>query len=57
MGSLGFKKEIILVEEGCTEFSNIAGLGHIKFPKGKIDTKFEETRRVLEREKIIEARP
>jgi predicted nucleotide-binding protein len=26
-GKLGFKKAIILLEEGCEEFSNIAGLG------------------------------
>lgn len=55
-GRLGFKKAIILLEEGCIEFSNITGLGYIKFPKGKIDAKFEEIRRVLEREKIIESK-
>jgi predicted nucleotide-binding protein len=26
-GSLGFKKAIILLEEGCEEFCNIVGLG------------------------------
>ena len=32
-GRLGFNKAIILLEEGCEEFSNIHGLGHIPFPK------------------------
>jgi len=52
-GRLGFKKAIILLEEGCEEFSNIHGLGQIRFPKGNIGAKFEEIRRVLERERIV----
>ncbi len=52
-GHLGFKKAIILIEEGCKEFSNIIGLGQIRFPKGNISAVFEEIRRVLEREKIL----
>jgi len=52
-GRLGPKKAIILLEEGCEEFSNIVGLSQIRFPKGHISAKFEEIRRVLEREKII----
>ncbi len=52
-GHLGFKKAIVLLEEGCEEFSNIAGLGQIRFPKGNVSACFEEIRRVLEREKII----
>lgn len=43
----------MLLEDGCTEFGNIARLGQIRFPKGNIVAKFEEVRRVLEREKII----
>jgi Predicted nucleotide-binding protein containing TIR-like domain len=35
-GRLGFKKAIVLVEDGCEEFSNIHGLGQIRFPKGNI---------------------
>ena len=53
-GRLGFRKAIILFEEGCQEFSNIFGLTQIRFPKGNIEAKFEEIRRVLEREGIIE---
>ena len=52
-GRLGFKKAIILLEEGCEEFSNIHGLGQIRFPKGNIKAAFEEIREVLEREGII----
>jgi hypothetical protein len=52
-GRLGFKKAIILLEEGCAEFSNITGLGQVRFPKRNISTAFEEIRRVLEREKIL----
>jgi len=49
-GRLGFERAIILLEEGCTKFSNIHGLTTIRFPKGNIEPKFEEIRRVLERE-------
>lgn len=52
-GRLGFTKAIVLLEEGCEEFSNIAGLGQIRFPVGNISAEFEEIRRVLEREGLI----
>lgn len=52
-GRLGFRSAIILVEEGCAEFSNIQGLTQIRFPKDNILAKSEEIRRVLEREHII----
>jgi predicted nucleotide-binding protein len=54
-GRLGFEKAIVLLEEGWEEFSNINGLGQIKFPKGNITAAFEDIRRVLERENLIEA--
>ncbi len=54
-GRLGFARAIVLLEEGCEEFSNIQGLGQIRFPAGKISTAFEEIRRVLERENFIVA--
>lgn len=54
-GRLGFTKAIVLLEEGCEEFSNIQGLGQIRFPKGNIAAKFEEIRLVLEREGVLEA--
>ncbi len=52
-GKLGFERAIILLEEGCEEFSNIIGLEQIRFDKDKIDAAFEQIRMVLERESII----
>ncbi len=49
-GRLGFEKAIIMLEEGCEEFSNVQGLGQIRFPKGNIKAAFEEVRAVVERE-------
>jgi predicted nucleotide-binding protein len=49
-GRLGFRRAIILLEEGCEPFSNIHGLTYIAFPKDKLESAFEEIRRVLERE-------
>jgi predicted nucleotide-binding protein len=43
-GRLGFSRAIILLEEGCQEFSNIHGLGQIRFPKGNIKAVFENVR-------------
>jgi predicted nucleotide-binding protein len=51
-GRLGFKRAIVLLEEGCDEFSNIQGLGQIRFPRGNIAAKFEEIRLVLDREGV-----
>jgi predicted nucleotide-binding protein len=50
---LGFRRAIVLLEEGCAEFSNITGLGHIKFPKGNLRAASEEIRKVLEREGLL----
>jgi predicted nucleotide-binding protein len=52
-GRLGFERAIVLLEEGCKPFSNIEGLGQIRFPKGNIAAAYEEVRRVLEREKLL----
>lgn len=49
-GRLGFTKAIVILEDGCEEFSNIQGLGQIRFPRGRISAAFEEIRSVLERE-------
>lgn len=54
-GRLGFTKAIVLLEEGCEEFSNIQGLGQVHFPKGNIKAAFEEVRELLEREGLIDA--
>ncbi len=53
-GRLGFRRAIVLLEEGCEEFSNIAGLGQIRFPTGDVMAKSEEIRRVLERDELVE---
>lgn len=53
-GRLGFTRAIVLLEEGCAEFSNIQGLGQIRFPTGKVGAAFEEVRRVLEREGFLD---
>jgi hypothetical protein len=42
------------LENGCEEFSNIQGLGQIRFSKGDITASFEEVRRVLEREGFLD---
>lgn len=52
-GRLGFERAIILLEEGCEEFSNIVGITQIRFSHGRISETYEDIRRVLEREKIL----
>jgi len=39
-GRIGFSKAIVLLEQGCEEFSNILGIGEIRFPKGNIKSAF-----------------
>jgi hypothetical protein len=39
-GKLGFKLAIVLLEDGCEEFSNIRRLNQIRFPKGNIAAVF-----------------
>jgi len=53
-GRLGFTRAIIMLEEGCDEFSNIAGLGQIRFPKNDIKAAFHDVQLILEREGLIE---
>ncbi len=53
-GRLGFERAIILLEEGCEEFSNVQGLGQIRFPKGNVSAVFENIRRVMEREELVD---
>ena len=52
-GRLGFERAIVLLEEGCEEFSNIEGLGQIRFPKDTVKSAFEDIREVLEREGVL----
>lgn len=55
-GRLGFEKAIILLEDKCEEFTNIQGLGQIRFSIGSFSTTFEDIRKILERENIISAK-
>jgi predicted nucleotide-binding protein len=52
-GRLGFDKAIVILEEGCEEFSNIHGLIQVRYPKGNISAKFHEVRALLEREGLV----
>lgn len=52
-GRLGWKKAIVLLEEGCEEFSNIEGLGQVRYPKGNVSAAFDEIRQVLVREGLL----
>jgi predicted nucleotide-binding protein len=52
-GRLGFERAIVMLEEGCNEFSNIHGITQIRFPKGKIENSFEQVAWVLRRERIL----
>jgi len=54
-GRLGTSRAIILLEEGCSDFSNIGGLTQIRFPKENLKPVFEDIRQVLERERLIQA--
>lgn len=55
-GRLGFEKAIILLEDGCEEFSNIHGVIHIPFPKSNIKAAFEDIRAVVDRERALRRR-
>ena len=52
-GRLGFDRTIVLLENGCEEFSNIVGLEQIRFEKGNISTAYEKIRMYLERENLV----
>lgn len=53
-GRLGFRRAIVILEKGCEAFSNIDGLGQIRFAKANIKGAFEEIRAVLEREGLVD---
>jgi predicted nucleotide-binding protein len=52
-GKLGFKRAIVLRQEGLEDFSNVDGLQYIGFTGDKIDQTFYELTRVLKREGIV----
>ncbi|WP_372683880.1 TIR domain-containing protein [Desulfosarcina sp.] len=49
-GRLGMSRAIVLLEESCSEFTNIIGLSQIRSPRGDIAARFKDVRRVLKRE-------
>jgi predicted nucleotide-binding protein len=49
-GRLGFSRAIVLLEEGTEEFSNIAGIQQIRFPKDHIKETFGDVLAVIKRE-------
>jgi predicted nucleotide-binding protein len=49
-GKLGFGRAIILVEQDCHEFSNVAGLQQIRFAKGNIVETFGDVLATIRRE-------
>lgn len=53
-GRLGRQRAIVLLEQGCQEFSNIHGLIQIRFPVGDIMARSEQIRQVLERESVLD---
>jgi len=53
-GRLGFKRAVLLVQEGIEEFSNVAGLQHIPFSGENVEQTFYELQRVLKRESQLE---
>jgi hypothetical protein len=55
-GKYGFGRVALLSEEGCEGFSNMAGIVHLDFPQGQVDTTFIELRRMLQREGLMRAR-
>jgi predicted nucleotide-binding protein len=52
-GKLGFEKAIVMLEEGCEQFSNIHGLNQVRYPTGNISAKFHEVHELLKREKLL----
>jgi predicted nucleotide-binding protein len=50
-GRLGFSRAIVLLEEGVEGFSNMCGIQHISFGKGRIKETFGDVLAVINREK------
>jgi hypothetical protein len=49
-GKLGFPKAVVLLEDGVEDFSNIRGIQHIPFKRGKIDGVLQEALGTIRRE-------
>ncbi len=53
-GRLGFRRGVLLVQEGLDEFSNVAGLQQIRFSGENVEQTFYELHRVLKRERQLD---
>jgi predicted nucleotide-binding protein len=49
-GRLGFKKAVLLIQDGVETFTNVDGLQHISFSGEAVEQTFYELQRVLKRE-------
>jgi predicted nucleotide-binding protein len=49
-GKLGFRRAIVLVEEGCQLFTNISGIQYIGYSKGNIKEAFGDILAAIRRE-------
>jgi len=59
-GALGFRRAVLLVENGVEEFSNAAGVTHIKFERERMEPALAQVRGALAREgqiRLPEAAP
>ena len=52
-GRVGFKKVVLLKQEGIEEFTNVSGLQYIPFKDNNIEQTFYELQRTLKREGLI----
>jgi predicted nucleotide-binding protein len=53
-GRLGFRRAIVLLEEGCAHFSNNSGIHYIPFAKDNIASTFGEVIATIHREFLEE---
>jgi len=49
-GRLGYTRAIVLLEEGCEEFSNLSGVQQIRFSRGNIRETFGDVLATIRRE-------
>lgn len=52
-GRLGFKRAVVIRQEGLEDFTNVAGLQYINFSGDRIEDSFYELQRVLKREGML----
>jgi predicted nucleotide-binding protein len=52
-GRLGFKRAVVIRQEGLEDFTNVAGLQYISFNGDRIEDIFYELQRVLKREGML----